>query len=298
MRSSQAAIDMIVMFEVSSEARYNATYRIPTWPGGASGVTIGIGYDCGYQSAAQIASDWGQYLTPDMISKLCACAGMTGARAQVEIYKLRNVVSVSWTTAMAVFQNHDIPKWESLVEKSLPNCNLLSGDSLGALISLAYNRGASFLAEGDRYREMRDIRQHMEAKNFTAIPNDIRSMQRLWPNVPGLQSRRRLEATLFEKGLREPTARAVPAPVSMAPSPIPTPEIAPLPMALSHPKFSVAWTQASLNVLGSETQIAVDGHYGPATISAVKQFQAANSLHVDGIAGPETLKTIAKRLDT
>lgn len=289
MRSSQRAVDLIVSFEVSDEATYNKLYRSPSWPGGASGVTIGIGYDCGYETAAQIASDWSAYLTPDMISKLCGAAGMTGARAQVETHKLRNAVSVSWTAAMAVFQNHDIPKWEGLVEKALPNTELLSSDSFGSLVSLAYNRGASFAADGDRYREMRDIHQNMVGKTFAAIPGNIRSMVRLWPNVPGLQSRRRQEADLFQKGLDEAPAQTQPAPVSA--NPIPTP------IETVHPKFSVAWVQASLNALGQDPPLATDGGYGPSTIAAVREFQSANGLAVDGVAGLETLKMIAHRLD-
>lgn len=296
MRSSITALNLIVAFEVSSEAQYNAAYRAPTWPGGASGVTIGIGWDCGYATAAEISAIWSPYLTPDMIMRLSAAAGMTGARAQVETHKLRNAVSVSWTAAMAVFQNHDMPKWEGLVEKALPNTEFLSGDSFGALVSLAYNRGASFAAEGGRYREMRDIHAHMSEKNFAAIPNDIRSMVRLWPNVPGLQSRRRQEAALFEKGLTEAPMEPTPAPVSVDPSPIPEVS-APVP-AITHPKFSVAWVQASLNCLGQDPPLATDGSYGPATIAAVKAFQEANGLTVDGMAGLETLKTLAHRLDT
>ena len=295
MRSSPQAVAMIVSFEVSDEATYNKLYRPPTWPGGASGVTIGIGYDCGFETAAQIAADWSAYLTPDMISKLCGAAGMTGARAQVETHKLRTAVSVSWTAAMAVFQNHDMPKWEGLVEKALPNTELLSGDSFGSLVSLAYNRGASFSAAGDRYLEMREIHANMVSKNFAAIPANIRAMVRLWPNVAGLITRRRQEADLFQKGLTEPVTGTQPAPVSVDPSPVPA---APPPLAATiHPKFSVAWVQASLNAI-SDANLTVDGSYGPSTIAAVREFQSSNGLTEDGIAGMETLKTLAKRLDT
>jgi hypothetical protein len=55
LKSSQAAIDLIVMEEVSSQAAYTKLYQGPTWPGGASGVTIGIGYDGGYSTPAVIA---------------------------------------------------------------------------------------------------------------------------------------------------------------------------------------------------------------------------------------------------
>lgn len=38
----------------------------------------------------------------------------------------------------------------------------------------------------------------------------------------------------------------------------------------------------------------VDGIYGPYTVSAVKAFQAANGLTVDGITGPETWGVLNK----
>src|SRR6187455_2562128 len=79
---SQAAFNMIVEFEVSSEAAYNKLYRRPTWPKGQSGITIGIGYDCGYSTAGQVRSDWGRLLPPAMVDTLATVAGLKGARAQ------------------------------------------------------------------------------------------------------------------------------------------------------------------------------------------------------------------------
>ena len=80
-------------------------------------------------------------------------------------------------------------------------------DSFGALVSLAYNRGASFSAPGDRYREMRAIHDHMASGRFDKVPDEFRSMKRLWPNMAGLRNRRDHEADLFAKGLA-----ATPAP--------------------------------------------------------------------------------------
>jgi hypothetical protein len=50
---------------------------------------------------------------------------------------------------------------------------------------------------------MRNIKSHMASKEFTAIPDEFRSMKRLWPDMRGLQKRREREAELFEKGLAE-----------------------------------------------------------------------------------------------
>jgi len=201
-RSSQAAVDLIVMEEVTSKNLYNLKYTHPEYPGGASGVTIGIGYDCGYSTPTVIQADWGDKLPVAMVAALEAVAGIHGTPAGSHAHELRNVVTVPWAAAMAVFLGRDMPKWEATVLTHLPNSIQLAPDSFGALVSLAYNRGPSFSAVGDRYREMRAIRDHLANQQFEEIPDDFRSMRRLWPNVVGLRNRRDHEAALFEKGLK------------------------------------------------------------------------------------------------
>jgi GH24 family phage-related lysozyme (muramidase) len=201
-RSSQAAIDLIVREEVGSQALYKHKYQHPEWPGGASGVTIGIGYDCGYAEARQIAADWGDKLSAAMVKALESVAGIIGAAARSHAAELEDIVVVPWDAAMAVFAQRDLPKWEEIVAHALQNADKLSGDSFGALVSLAYNRGASFHKHGDRYIEMRNIAGLMAAERLDRIPHEIRGMKRLWPNVRDLRDRRDHEAALFEKGLR------------------------------------------------------------------------------------------------
>lgn len=65
----------------------------------------------------------------------------------------------------------------------------------------------------------------------------------------------------------------------------------------SHPTLSVgshgsavAILQSALNSNGAH--LAVDGSFGPATLSAVKQFQASQDLVTDGIVGPLTWTTL------
>ena len=275
LRSSQAAIDLIVAEEVSSQATYQKLYQHPTWPGGASGVTIGIGFDCGYSSATDIWTAWGDLLPTPMVDALAACAGITGSPAHSHASMLRGVVTVPWDAAMAVFLKRDMPKWEAIVQKALPNTDKLAPDSFGALVSLAYNRGAAgFNQGGDRDREMHTIRQMMALRMFEQIPDEFRSMKRLWPNVLGLRLRRDHEAALFERGLDVPSAAVPPAPSEL----------------------DAQGLQRSLNELGATPQIAVDGVLGPETENAVKAFQTAKGLDVDGIAGPLTTAAIQSAL--
>jgi GH24 family phage-related lysozyme (muramidase) len=198
---SQSAFNLIVFFEVTSQQTYTQKYRKPIWPKGASGVTIGIGYDVGYAGKTQLWTDWKGSIPDAMIQALEQALGVTGAAAQPLAIALGSLVDVPWDAAMSVHHKIVIPRWVALVERSLSNTRRISMDSLGALVSLTYNRGASYSKDGDRYREMRAIRQHMAASAFARVPGEIRSMKRLWPHVPGLEARREREARLFEDGL-------------------------------------------------------------------------------------------------
>lgn len=228
---SDAARDLIVAEEVSSKATYEARYQRPEWPGGASGVTIGIGYDvgAGVATKAQLRADWGGRIPPAMIAALEPCIGVTGGNAQAMLASVRAKVSVPWAAAIDVFDAVDVPRWYAICAKALPNFESLSLDCKGVLLSLAYNRGPSFAADGDRYIEMRAIKAHMGAKNFAKIPAELRSMRRLWTSKSnrGVSIRREHEAQLFERGLNPVQPVAV-APAPAAPIPAP-PDIEPAP---------------------------------------------------------------------
>ena len=107
-----------------------------------------------------------------------------------------------------------LPRWVGVVERALPNTDKIGPDCLGALVSLTYNRGASFGKDGERFREMRNIRSHLQGRQYARIPGELRSMKRLWPNLTGLQKRREREARFqwerVEKNREWRTAAAVP----------------------------------------------------------------------------------------
>ena len=49
---SRKGLDQLMHFEISSESYYRNRLSRPIWPRGASGITIGVGYDLGYNSKA------------------------------------------------------------------------------------------------------------------------------------------------------------------------------------------------------------------------------------------------------
>src|ERR1700761_1518838 len=119
-RSSKAAVDLIVTSEVSSKETYIKRYQRPEWPGGASGVTVGVGYDLGYATSARILSDWKDYLAPDVIRAMQSVAGITGQAAHNALAGVRGSILVPWDAAYAVFMKVDMPKWEAIVLKACP----------------------------------------------------------------------------------------------------------------------------------------------------------------------------------
>jgi hypothetical protein len=120
-------------------------------------------------------------------------------------------VTVSWDVSLAVYKARTLPTFAWLTFNALPNCDALNGDCFGVLVSLTFNRGASYSKAQnaakdalDRYREMRAIKAAMIAKRFADIPAQIKAMTRIWVGTPvetGMRRRRADEAALFLDGL-------------------------------------------------------------------------------------------------
>ncbi len=202
MRSSRAAINLIVAHEVTSQAVYERKYQRPEWPGGASGITVGIGYDLGYNNADTILNDWHDYLAPNVINAMVKFAGIHGSAAKSLLSEARRDILVPWEAAMAVFMRTSIPKFEKALLRAVPAAEQLPAGCFGVLTSITYNRGASYTASGDRYREMRNIRAYVTSGDWDKVEGEIRAMKRLWPGVPGLLRRRDEEANLWRDSLR------------------------------------------------------------------------------------------------
>jgi GH24 family phage-related lysozyme (muramidase) len=196
-QSSQAAFDLIVTEEDADANYYARHYTHFDWPEGASGPTVGIGYDCGYVTADEARADWTGILLPDQVDAIVAACGLKGEAAQHFVVLHGASVTITWDQALAEFRQREMPKWEAHVRAALPNTDKLNGNQFGVLVSVSYNRGASYDLPGPRYAEMRAIKAHMAALAFDQIPAEILSMRRLWPQGGDLWRRRGHEAALF-----------------------------------------------------------------------------------------------------
>lgn len=197
---SQKSLDLIVFFEVTSKEVYNKNHQQPNWPGGASGVSLGIGYDTGYYTKAQVATDWGPHLSAGEIQLLQAVCGKTGQAAKA-VLNTCSSIRVNFDKAIKVFYHSNLPDFGKKTRKTFPGIEKLPADAQGALLSLVYNRGTAL--QGDSRREMKAIVPLVVAGNLAGIAAQLRSMKRLWPKFKGLRDRREREAVLVENATFE-----------------------------------------------------------------------------------------------
>lgn len=196
---SRKSVEAIIQYEISSDTYYDRYLKSPIWPGVESGITIGIGYDLGYNTAAEIQKAW-KGLDASDLAKLVAVAGLKGTEAKKALSKVKSV-KVPLAEAKKVFYEVTLPAFARLTLTTYPGTDELFHDAQGALLSLIYNRGAS-LANTDRRKEMRVIKALVVRQDYAAIAAQIRSMKRLWDVSSGLIVRREKEAAMVEKSDR------------------------------------------------------------------------------------------------
>ena len=192
-QAPERALELIFKFEGFDQPS--------AWPGGGSGVTLGIGYDLGFHTRDEFFSDWGPHLSPGFMTRLVKALGKTGAAAK-KLARSFTDIKIPRKAGEAVFIARTVPKQVGLTGRAFPGVTKLPPDAQGALVSLVFNRGTSM--QGHRRREMREIRDAIARTDFKmsklleAIATSIESMIRLWigKGLDGLIRRRKAEAAL------------------------------------------------------------------------------------------------------
>lgn len=205
-RISPAAFDLIVKFESGERPYYEKFLKQPTWPGGQSGVTLGFGWDLGYEK--YLDRDWDKYLTADQLNRLARCAGKTGSAARQALSGLRDIV-IEWDWAEEVFNENELPQEIRNTLATYPgSADKLPADAFGALVSLIFNRGTDL--EGSRRTEMFRIKTligsvYSQKELCHRIAEQFRLMKRLWQDDKesdgDLVDRREAEARLIESSV-------------------------------------------------------------------------------------------------
>jgi GH24 family phage-related lysozyme (muramidase) len=170
------------------------------WPGGSSGITIGVGYDLGFVTEDQFEEDWSPFLGSDEIDRLKDVIGLAGDKAAERASEFGDI-KIQRADAEQVFKERTLPLYSQKTENAFPGVDQLPAAVQGALVSLVFNRGPGM--SGDSRQEMRAVRDSVANGDLQEIADQIRAMKRLWEGkgLDGLLKRRDAEADLVESAI-------------------------------------------------------------------------------------------------
>jgi GH24 family phage-related lysozyme (muramidase) len=196
---SVKALNLILEYEVGGgKSYYEKFLSKPTWPGGASGMTLGVGIDCGYYTPTELEKIF-SFLPKKQLEVVKGASGKTGqaGKEYTKLHKDSNII-VTWEQALDIFNKLIWSKFSRLAERAFPGLDQLCDDAYGAIVSLVFNRGSSLV--GDSRLEMRNISTLVPKKNYKGIAKEFRKMKRIWKGkgLDGLIERREAEAKLVE----------------------------------------------------------------------------------------------------
>ena len=188
----------VINFESGGISYYNKFLKRVCWPGGASGLTIGIGADLGYMTKDEFETYFEHYFDSSSASKLKSIIGLKGIKAKNKLSIVRSI-ELNWDNAMEAFIQWTLPKFWKLANNLWPGLNELKEEAQIALVSIVFNRGIS--TKGSSRAEMRNIKPLVLNKDYIGIAEEIRSMKRLWvgKKLDGLLKRRDIEADMVER---------------------------------------------------------------------------------------------------
>jgi hypothetical protein len=191
MNLNSNGLRFIIEQETGGEDEYN---KHPEWPGEASGITIGIGYDLGYNEPNTVSREWSQHVDRIDLARLVAVSGLKGEAAHAKLPLIKDM-TIQWSAALDVFKEVTVPKFYAQMLRIYPQAETLKPEQTAALLSLVFNRGASL--SGERRAEMAGIKEALAKNELGRVPDLFRDMKRLWPDTRGLRLRRDREADLF-----------------------------------------------------------------------------------------------------
>lgn len=198
---SKKAIDLIIQFEIGGRAYYDKALQKPSWPGGDSGCTLGIGYDMGYNTEKQFLADWSPSLNLNFVNALRPLCGLKGEKVKGLIKGEVLNVRIPYNIAYDVFVKSSLPRFYKAALSIYPDMIHLNEDTQGALVSMVYNRGTSLV--GDTRTEMKAIVNLVAKQDYNGIAEEIEKSKRLWEDkkMEGLVLRREAESDLVRDSI-------------------------------------------------------------------------------------------------
>ena len=177
----------------------------PYWPKGKSGVTLGVGWDAGYHSEAELRETWAP-LGAETISQLANATGKRGREAQTLIPALRSI-EIPRSLSIRIFTDSLKDHYYPFVVHVFPGLERLPADIQVVFISVVFNRGAGMgsdpdwgiATQVDQRWEIRRMREDVKRADVFAIYAHLGTMKRLWQGADhrGLLIRRRDEQALI-----------------------------------------------------------------------------------------------------
>jgi len=166
------------------------------WPGGASGVTLDPGVDCGHAKRGLIEEAYNDLLSAEQFEAVEKVLGIKGDAAKTALEKdpVLQSIRISRAQADTIFGYAAKPYWDSIVRRfpALADPDTLPSVQT-AMLSISYNRGA-----GNRALEV--LEQPIACKDWAGVADIIGSMQQDH-RLEGIRKRRRMEADLIRAEL-------------------------------------------------------------------------------------------------
>ncbi|GBQ74860.1 hypothetical protein AA0521_2560 [Komagataeibacter intermedius NRIC 0521] len=138
------------------------------WPGGASGVTLGPGYDMRDRSRAEVEQKLRSIKIPsDLAAKAAAGAGLRGEAARKFARDNKNLVNLTDDQQSRLLQVN-LPSYEAIVRRGTHV--YLTQNEFDALVSFVYNPGRGWpgvraaINSGDKRKAVRIIEEQVRSK--------------------------------------------------------------------------------------------------------------------------------------
>ncbi len=183
----------------------------PYWPGGTSGVTLGVGWDAGYHSGAELQRTWAG-LGEVALARLAPASGKKGGEARALAAQMQSI-DVPRELSREVLLRSLRDDYYPLVLQLFPGLERLPVEGQVVFISVVFNRGSSMghdpdwsrAKEVDRRFEMRRMQADVQSEDMFAIYAHLGTMKRLWETTGprGLPLRRRDEQALIRPYVNE-----------------------------------------------------------------------------------------------
>jgi hypothetical protein len=173
----------------------------PTYPKGESGLTVGFGYDLGYQTEKQFLKDWSGVINLNFVNALRRFIGVKGEKVVPMMKGEVMNVRIPYLAAYEVFIKCQLPRYYKLTKDIYPELETLNEDTQGALVSMVFNRGNKL--EGDSRKEMKAIVNLVAKQDYEGIAEQVEASKRLWEGkkMEGLVTRREAESDLIRDSI-------------------------------------------------------------------------------------------------